>query len=260
MMKNTRTMRALQAAAGMIVLAIGWQILSMVFPHYLFPPVPEIISRTVEVLITGSLLVDVLLTGGPYFWRTVRRVRSWRRSGDGYWPVENRGEFLRTGTDLFSGHSGAVLGGVCDYLVSRHRISCVVHHDHDHAARVHLPDSRRFSLDVEGPVRDDHVVSAVTLDVVSLPDRTDHRAGHTDRLEGQPRQRRARCGGRRTGGRHRRRRLSASCASSNCSTWPAPWPGRCSSCCSCWSCSRSSPRSRTGPCAIVRCPSGPCDR
>ncbi|MGB7616045.1 MAG: hypothetical protein WBM06_03680, partial [Pseudolabrys sp.] len=66
-MKNTRTMRALQAAAGMILLAIGWQILSMVFPHYLFPPVPEIISRTVEVLITGSLLVDVLLTAARIF-------------------------------------------------------------------------------------------------------------------------------------------------------------------------------------------------
>lgn len=67
MMKNTRTMRALQAAAGMILLAIGWQILSMVFPHYLFPPVPEIISRTIEVLVTGSLLVDVLLTAGRIF-------------------------------------------------------------------------------------------------------------------------------------------------------------------------------------------------
>ena len=66
-MTNSRTMRALQASAGMIVLAAGWQILSMVFPHYLFPPVPEIISRTIEVLITGSLLIDVLLTAGRIF-------------------------------------------------------------------------------------------------------------------------------------------------------------------------------------------------
>src|ERR1039457_4678473 len=58
-MTNSRTLRVLQAAAGMIVLAAGWQILSYVFPHYLFPPVPEIISRTIEILITGSLLVDV---------------------------------------------------------------------------------------------------------------------------------------------------------------------------------------------------------
>ena len=60
-------MRALQAAVGILVLAAGWQILSMVFPHYLFPPVPEIISRTIEVLITGSLLIDVLLTAGRIF-------------------------------------------------------------------------------------------------------------------------------------------------------------------------------------------------
>ena len=65
-MSGSRTIRALQAAAGMIVLAAIWQIMSMVFPPFLFPPVPEIISRTVEVLITGSLLIDVLLTA----WRS----------------------------------------------------------------------------------------------------------------------------------------------------------------------------------------------
>ena len=66
-MTNSRTVRVLQAAAGMLVLAAGWQILSMIFPHFLFPPVPEIISRTIEVLVTGSLLVDVLLTAGRIF-------------------------------------------------------------------------------------------------------------------------------------------------------------------------------------------------
>jgi ABC-type nitrate/sulfonate/bicarbonate transport system permease component len=66
-MTNSRAVRVLQAAAGMLVLAAGWQILSMVFPHFLFPPVPEIISRTVEVLVTGSLLIDVLLTAGRIF-------------------------------------------------------------------------------------------------------------------------------------------------------------------------------------------------
>ena len=66
-MTNSRTLRVLQAAAGMLVLAAGWQILSCLFPHYLFPPVPEIISRTIEVLITGSLLVDVLLTAARIF-------------------------------------------------------------------------------------------------------------------------------------------------------------------------------------------------
>ena len=60
-------MRVLQAAAGMIVLAACWQILSMVFPPFLFPPVPEIIIRTIEILITGDLLIDVLLTAARIF-------------------------------------------------------------------------------------------------------------------------------------------------------------------------------------------------
>ena len=66
-MTGSRTIRALQAATGMIVLAAIWQILSMLFPPFLFPPVPEIISRAIEVLITGSLLADVLLTAGRIF-------------------------------------------------------------------------------------------------------------------------------------------------------------------------------------------------
>jgi NitT/TauT family transport system permease protein len=66
-MTNWRAVRVLQAVAGMVVLAAGWQILSMVFPPFLFPPVPEIIKRTVEVLVTGSLLIDVLLTAGRIF-------------------------------------------------------------------------------------------------------------------------------------------------------------------------------------------------
>ena len=64
---NWRSMRVLQATAGMILLAIIWQILSMTLPPFLFPPVPEIISRTIEILITGSLLMDVLLTGARIF-------------------------------------------------------------------------------------------------------------------------------------------------------------------------------------------------
>jgi NitT/TauT family transport system permease protein len=66
-MTYARTMRVLQASAGMIVLAGVWQILSMVLPPFLFPPVPEIISRTIDILITGSLLIDVLLTAARIF-------------------------------------------------------------------------------------------------------------------------------------------------------------------------------------------------
>ena len=43
----------------MIVLAAGWQICRWCFRTIIFPPVPEIVIRTVEILITGSLLVDV---------------------------------------------------------------------------------------------------------------------------------------------------------------------------------------------------------
>jgi ABC-type nitrate/sulfonate/bicarbonate transport system permease component len=66
-MTNTRAMRVFQAAVSMLVLAAAWQGLSYFFPPYLFPPVPEIVARTIEVLVTGSLLVDVLLTAGRIF-------------------------------------------------------------------------------------------------------------------------------------------------------------------------------------------------
>jgi len=66
-MTDSRTLRLAQAAASMIALAAIWQLLSMVFPPFLFPPVPDIIKRTIEVLITGSLLIDVLLTAARIF-------------------------------------------------------------------------------------------------------------------------------------------------------------------------------------------------
>jgi NitT/TauT family transport system permease protein len=66
-MMAARAMRVLQATAGMILLAAVWQILSIFLPPFLFPPVPEILKRTVEILITGSLLMDVLLTGARIF-------------------------------------------------------------------------------------------------------------------------------------------------------------------------------------------------
>jgi NitT/TauT family transport system permease protein len=61
------SMRFLQATAGLLVLAAAWQILSMMLPPFLFPPVPEIIRRTIEILVTGSLLIDVLLTAARIF-------------------------------------------------------------------------------------------------------------------------------------------------------------------------------------------------
>jgi NitT/TauT family transport system permease protein len=66
-MKNTRIVRVAQAAVSMLLLAAAWQILSYVFPPFLFPPVPSIITRTIDILITGSLLADVLLTAWRIF-------------------------------------------------------------------------------------------------------------------------------------------------------------------------------------------------
>ena len=70
-------------------------------------------------------------------------------------------------------------------------------------------------------------------EAVSRHDHPGDPAGHPHRLEGQSRQCLARGRRRRTGRRHRRRRLSNCCSSSKCSTWPARWPGRCSSSSSC---------------------------
>ena len=61
---------------AMLVLAALWQILSYIFPDFLFPPIPQIISRTIEILVTGSLLVDVLLTA-------VGQNRLFRNTGAG---------------------------------------------------------------------------------------------------------------------------------------------------------------------------------
>jgi ABC-type nitrate/sulfonate/bicarbonate transport system permease component len=66
-MKNARTIRSLQAAASMLALAAAWQILSWVFPHFLFPPIQDVILRTIDVLTTGALLADVLLTAARIF-------------------------------------------------------------------------------------------------------------------------------------------------------------------------------------------------
>jgi ABC-type nitrate/sulfonate/bicarbonate transport system permease component len=67
MIPTGRVTRALQATASMLVLAVAWQLASLVFPPFLFPPVPDIVTRTIEVLMTGSLLADVLLTAARIF-------------------------------------------------------------------------------------------------------------------------------------------------------------------------------------------------
>jgi len=62
MFNNPRVIRALQATASMLVLAIAWQIASYFFPHYLFPPVQDVLVRTVDILVSWSQLYEVLIT------------------------------------------------------------------------------------------------------------------------------------------------------------------------------------------------------
>jgi ABC-type nitrate/sulfonate/bicarbonate transport system permease component len=57
-----RSTRALQATASIGLLALAWQIASLFFPHFLFPSVPDIVVRTVDILISGPLLIEVLAT------------------------------------------------------------------------------------------------------------------------------------------------------------------------------------------------------
>jgi len=59
---SPRLRQALQAAASTIVLLAAWQIASLFFPHYLFPPVPTIVSRTVDIFLDVPLLIEVLVT------------------------------------------------------------------------------------------------------------------------------------------------------------------------------------------------------
>jgi NitT/TauT family transport system permease protein len=67
MIRNPRVTRALQATASTLVILGVWQIASYFFPPYLFPPVPEIVSRTLGILFSWSLLSQVLVTAARIF-------------------------------------------------------------------------------------------------------------------------------------------------------------------------------------------------
>ncbi len=62
MISNPRLVRALQATASTLAIAGLWQIASLFFPPYLFPPVPDIMTRTVAIVFTWPLLAEVLVT------------------------------------------------------------------------------------------------------------------------------------------------------------------------------------------------------
>jgi len=67
MIRNPRVTRALQATASTVVLAILWQIASQFFPHYLFPPLQDVVKRTFDIFVSVPLLIEVLVTAGRIF-------------------------------------------------------------------------------------------------------------------------------------------------------------------------------------------------
>jgi NitT/TauT family transport system permease protein len=62
MTADPRFVRLLQATVSTLVIAGIWQITSLYFPPYLFPPVPEIVARTVAIVLSWPLLAQVLTT------------------------------------------------------------------------------------------------------------------------------------------------------------------------------------------------------
>ncbi len=62
MTASPRLARILQAGASVLVLAAIWQIVSLFVPPYLFPGVPDIVARTVGIVLSWPLLLQVLMT------------------------------------------------------------------------------------------------------------------------------------------------------------------------------------------------------
>ena len=67
MIYSPRVRRFLQATASTLVLAALWQIASYFFPHYLFPPVEQVVVRTLRILVNWPELSQVLETAVRIF-------------------------------------------------------------------------------------------------------------------------------------------------------------------------------------------------
>lgn len=67
MIPSLRWKRFFQAAASTAVLLAAWQVASMFFPAYLFPSVPSIVSRTLDIFFDLPLLLEVLMTAYRIF-------------------------------------------------------------------------------------------------------------------------------------------------------------------------------------------------
>ena len=64
---NPRVKQFCQASASIVVLLAAWQVASLFFPHYLFPPVQDVLARTVKIVFNWQELLQVLETAGRIF-------------------------------------------------------------------------------------------------------------------------------------------------------------------------------------------------
>ena len=172
-----------------------------------FPPVPDIVSRTVGILLSWPLLAEVLITAARIFAGLLGAfvLGCMMAVAIGRSP---RIESYITPILVFLQGIPA-LSWVVIAIIWFHgiefRIFFIMVMTTLPAFTFQILDAFRSMS--EGSVRDDHVVSAAALDPVPGADRADDRAGHPHGMEGQSRQRRARGGGCGTGRRHRRGRL-----------------------------------------------------
>jgi NitT/TauT family transport system permease protein len=67
MMFRDRWRTMIQAAVSTAVLLAAWQIASLFFPQYLFPSVPSIAKRTLDIFLDVPLLLEVLVTAYRIF-------------------------------------------------------------------------------------------------------------------------------------------------------------------------------------------------
>ena len=67
MIANTRLRQIGHAAGSTVVLLALWQIASLFFPHYLFPPLQDILARTIQIFVDLPLLLEVAETAARIF-------------------------------------------------------------------------------------------------------------------------------------------------------------------------------------------------
>ena len=120
MISNPRVVRALQATASTLVILGVWQIASMFFPPYLFSAGAR--HRLAYPRHPVQLVIAVASAGHgrAHLRRAVRRVRARRPARAADRPLAEDRELHQPGAGVPAGHSGAVVGGDRNHLVSRH--------------------------------------------------------------------------------------------------------------------------------------------